>query len=270
MSDMPFFAYSGITFHYREQGSGLPFILQHGLGGDTDQTFGIFNPPDGVRMVTLDCRGHGQTTPLGSTECLNFNQFADDILAMMAHLGIVSAVIGGISMGCAIALKMAVRFPQRISGLVLSRPAWLADANPGNLAVYDLIHQLILCHGTNAGLKLFLSTPSYQEIASESPDAAASLIGQFTNPRAAETVAKLHCIPADTPIDSLQALGSIRVPTLILASKQDPIHPYEYAIRLARAIPNAQMYELTPKSQNRALHTAEFGSRVGDFLRELA
>src|SRR6266404_336054 len=53
---------------------------------------------------------------------------ADDLIAFMDHLQLQMAVLGGISMGAAVALKAALRYPERCLALVLCRPAWLNGA----------------------------------------------------------------------------------------------------------------------------------------------
>ncbi len=55
----------GIDFHYRDEGRGIPFVFQHGLGGDINQPFGLYRPAADVRLIALDMRGHGETRPLG-------------------------------------------------------------------------------------------------------------------------------------------------------------------------------------------------------------
>src|SRR5437773_1155586 len=122
---MPFFALDGLSFHYREAGEGTPFVFQHGLGGDVNQPFGLFSPPPGLRLLAFDCRAHGETRPLGDPVKLSLASFAEDLLIFLDHLGIERAVVGGISMGAAVALNFVLRFPGRSLGLVLSRPAWL-------------------------------------------------------------------------------------------------------------------------------------------------
>src|SRR5207244_2936176 len=109
----------GLNFHYREAGDGLPFVFQHGLGGDVSQPFGLFRPPPGFRLLAFDCRGHGETRPLGDPEKVGIAPIADDLLALLDHLRIGRAVIGGISMGAAVALNFTLRYPQRVAGLVL-------------------------------------------------------------------------------------------------------------------------------------------------------
>ena len=102
---MPIFYHDGLQFHYRETGRGIPFVFQHGLGADVNQPFGLFRPPSGFRLVTFDCRAHGQTVPLGDERKINIAVFADDLAALLDHLSIPSAVVGGISMGAAVALN---------------------------------------------------------------------------------------------------------------------------------------------------------------------
>jgi pimeloyl-ACP methyl ester carboxylesterase len=266
---MPFFEHAGIQFHYRETGIGTPFILQHGLGGDTNQTFSLYKPPDGVRLITMDCRGHGETRPLGNPDYFSMSALADDVVALMTHLGLQYAVIGGVSMGAAVALNLALRYPQHVSGLVLSRPAWLDKPNPTNLEVYALIVMLMTTYGPIEGLAHFTRTHEYNDIASNSSDAAASLVGQFTHPRAMETLVRLERIPTDTPVASLDELSAINVHTLVLANKLDPIHPYEYGIALMESIPGAVFCELTPKSINKTRHADDFQRCVDVFLKTL-
>jgi hypothetical protein len=52
----------------------------------------------------------------------------------------------------------------------------------------------------------------------------------------------------------------------VLGTRQDPVHPYEYAVQLARAIPCALLHEMTPKSVSKERHAAEFQQAVGAFL----
>src|SRR5262245_29135793 len=127
---MPTFRHDGLEFHYRETGGGLPFVFQHGLGADLNQPFCLFQPPPGFRLIAFDCRAHGLTTPLGTENKINIATFADDLAALLDHLSIAAAVVGGISMGAALALDFALRFRGRVLGLVLSRPAWLDQPHP--------------------------------------------------------------------------------------------------------------------------------------------
>lgn len=263
---MPHFVHAGIGFHYREVGTGLPFILQHGLGGDTNQPFRLFTPPASVRFLTMDCRAHGDTYPLGESDSITFRTFADDVVALMDYLGITYAVVGGISMGAAVALNLAVRHPSRISGLLLSRPAWLYESNPPNLHIYAVIAEYLCKYGAKEGALKFCKLDVYKAIAAESADTALSLVGQFSNPRAEEAVVRLMCVPKDTPVDNVIDITSLRLPTLVLANRQNPVHPYQYGEKLAELIPNAEFEELTPKSIDANQHAADFQRTVTGWL----
>jgi pimeloyl-ACP methyl ester carboxylesterase len=264
---MPKLRHDDLDFHYRDAGSGVPFVFQHGLGGDLNQPFGIFKPPHGFRMLAFDCRAHGQTFPLGDEHKICLPAFADDLLALLDAWHLERIVVGGISMGAAVALNFAARFPDRIMGLVLSRPAWLDGPNQTNVRLYALIADLIREHGARRGRELFQETSMYQEVLKESSDCAASLLGQFWNPRAEETIVKFHRILGGAPTRDLAELKSIRVPTLVLANRQDPIHPFEYGEVLARTIPGAEFHELTPKSLNPTAHMNDVQRLISDFFQ---
>ncbi len=265
---MPFFDRDGLRFHYAEVGEGLPFVFQHGLGGDVSQPLGLFRPPAGVRLLALDCRAHGQTRPVGEPAKVGIAAFAEDLAAWLDHLGIERAVIGGISMGAAVALRFALRFPERVLGLVQSRAAWLEGPNPRNAWLYGHIARLIRTHGARQGLEIFRASDGYQEVLCESPDAAASLVGQFEHPRAEEAVVRLERIPLDAPCRNLDELQAIAVPTLVMANRQDPIHPFAYGEALAEAIQGARFRELTAKSISKDAHARDVQQHLTEFLTD--
>src|SRR5262245_58925857 len=140
---MPFFASDNIKFHYLDQGDGIPFFFQHGLGGDATAVSGLLGTLSGVRLIALDARGHGETKPLGDIKKLRFDLFADDLIALMDQLGIASAVIGGTSMGAGVALNCALRHPKRVAALILQRPAWLNGPRPHNVEAFAMIAKLL-------------------------------------------------------------------------------------------------------------------------------
>lgn len=115
---MPVFECDGLAFHYLDEGdpSGRNFVFQHGLGDDVSQPAGVFSPPPGIRLLSVDCRGYGETYPLGGARKLSFSCFADDVAALMDRPGFECAVVGGISMAAGVALNLASRYPRRVAG----------------------------------------------------------------------------------------------------------------------------------------------------------
>ncbi|MCC6487636.1 MAG: alpha/beta hydrolase [Candidatus Hydrogenedentes bacterium] len=269
---MPAFARDDISFFYRDEGAGTPFVFQHGLGGDVHQPFGFFEefladtPP--FRLIAMDCRAHGDTQPVGPEDKISFDAFADDVVALMDHLKLASAVVGGISMGAGVALNIATRYPERVLGLVLSRPAWLDTPLPGNLDILTRIAALIRQYGSHEGRERFLQSGEYARIRAEVPDMAQTALGQFDNPRAEDAVVRLERMPHDVPCADRALWSRIAVPTLVLVNQWDPLHPHELGATLASAIPGAELREITSKSASLEAHTRDVQRHVIDFFAQ--
>lgn len=268
---MPYFEHDGLQFHYRCEGQGIPVVWQHGLGSDVDQTFALLEPGfqhelAGFQFVGFDARAHGQTRPVGDPKKIAIAATADDLLHFLDSRKIERAVIGGISMGAAISLNFALRYPERVLGLIFTRPAWLDRPHPENLRVFTHISQYILKHGSVKGLEEFRRTPEYARLARESPDCAQVVVNHFEFPRAEECVVRLERIPHDAPSHDRDEWKSLKVPTLVLANHQDPIHPWELAETLAACIPGAALREVTSKSVDLDRHAADLRRHIGEFL----
>lgn len=259
----------GVRFHYRTAGDedGVPVFLQHGLGGDVAQPFGLVEPPPGVRLLAFDCRGHGETRPPGEAATLGFAPFADDLIAVMDHLAIERAVIGGISMGAGIALNAALRYPGRVQGLILARPAWLDGPMPEwAREAYAAIAGLIRRYGARRGRDAFRRGALYRDVARLEPATAASLLGQFDRAQAEDGVAVLERLPRDAPLHDLAALAALARPALVLANQRDPIHPYAFGEAVARAIPGARLDEVTSKAIDAGRHARDVRTAIDAFL----
>ena len=129
-----------------------------------------------------------------------------------------------------------------------------------------MIARLIRDLGPKEGLEHFRKTAEFQAMDRDSPDCARSLLGQFEQPRAEECVARLERLAADTPCRHRDDHGRIRVPTLILGNRQDPIHPWTFAETLAQLIPGAVLREITPKSVSPDSHAADVQRSINEFL----
>ena len=265
---MAMFERDGIRFNYVDDGSGVPFVFQHGLGGELGQPLGVFQPVDGIRFLSFDCRGHGATEPLGDAAKFGIESFADDLAGFLDHVGVDRAVVGGISMGAAVAVKFARRYPERLLGLVLSRPAWLTGPTWKNIEIYGQIAQWLRDYGASKGLDWLVDSELYAEILKESPDNAASLIKQFQAPDSVARAVRLERIPLDAATGAEAELRAIGVPTLIIASQQDVVHPFEFGVELERLIPDSILVEVTPKSLDAEAHVSDCGDAISQFLRE--
>lgn len=263
---MPSWQHDGIMFRYRDEGEGLPFVFQHGLGGDADAPFALFPPPAGVRQICLECRAHGETAPPGDSAKIRFDSFADDVIALLDHLGLPQAVIGGTSMGAGISLNIALRYPERVKALVLSRAAWLDAAMPVKdlyLRVAELIRSAA---SPQEGERAFRASKEYRELEPVIPDALNNLAAEFYRPRAKEQVIRYERMPVDAPSRDRRQWPNIVVPTLVIATRHDPVHPFEMGETLARLISGARLQEVTAKSVDACKHEEEVRALLKEFL----
>lgn len=264
---MPTFIHDSIRFHYADSGAGdLVFAFQHGLGGECSQPCGLFPPPEGLRLVCLECRGHGGSA-LGPEEALGFATYADDVIALLDHLGVEQAIVGGISMGAGIALNLAHRHPARVRGLVLIRPAWLNEPMAAR-ALYQLVATLLREHGAEEGLRRLRAAPEFRALEASAPAGARALADQFALPGIAATAAKFARLSDDVPYAGIAQLEAIHVPALVIATHHDPIHPFAYGTALAGHIPGAALVEVTAKSVDEQAYQQEVQAALGRFMAE--
>ena len=133
---MPLSKINGQWIHYEDTGGNLqPLVLAHGLLMDHE----MFAPQvealgSQFRVIAWDARCHGETE---STDApFSYWDLADDLRGLLDHLGIVRAVIGGMSQGGFVALRFALRHPERVQGLILLDTQAGAE-DPEKAAIYE-------------------------------------------------------------------------------------------------------------------------------------
>ena len=259
----------GVALHVDDAGGpGRPVVFQHGLCGDARQAAGVFPPDPAFRRLTLECRGHGRSEA-GDPVALKVAAFADDVAAMIGSLGSGALVVGGISMGAAIALRLAVRRPDVVRGLVLARPAWVTRAAPDNMRPNAEVGRLLATLPPDAAREAFLRSPTAVRLSEHAPDNLASLTDFFDSTSPATTATLLQAISADGPGVSEQEVRAIRVPTLVLGTDRDLIHPLAHAEALAALIPGARLTAITSKAESRVRYVADFRATLHSFLEDV-
>src|SRR5206468_436025 len=109
---------NGIKLYYEIHGSGKPLVLLHG-GLGAIEMFGPNLPAlaKGRQVIGVDLQGHGRTADIDRPLSVEF--MADDIAALIKHLGISRTDIMGYSLGGGVALQTAIRHPEVVNKLVL-------------------------------------------------------------------------------------------------------------------------------------------------------
>ena len=128
---------NGLHLYYEEHGSGDPLVLLHG-GIHAGETFGAILPQlaEGRRVIAVDLQAHGHTADIDRP--LRPELMADDIAALIEHLGLERADVMGYSLGGAVALRTAIQHPDRVRRLVVVSVPFRRHGNfPEVLATMD-------------------------------------------------------------------------------------------------------------------------------------
>lgn len=118
----------GAELYYEIHGDGPPLVLLHG-GVTPSETFGapLTAMAKTHRVIAIHMRGHGFSKD--SDEPWSTELMADDVAAVLQHLGIGKARFMGYSLGAAVALQVAIRHPELVEKLVSVSVAFRADGN---------------------------------------------------------------------------------------------------------------------------------------------
>lgn len=121
---MPKAHVNGIDINYLVQGEGYPLVLAHGYTASLEMwenQMEAFSRK--YRVVVYDSRGHGESDAPADMAQYSMDHYVEDQRALMEHLGIEEAYVGGLSMGGMIAMRFALRYPQMVRALLLSDTA---------------------------------------------------------------------------------------------------------------------------------------------------
>ena len=116
----------GVNIYYEDHGSGPAVLLSHGYSATTRMWQGQVEALKGThRVITWDMRGHGQSESPDDPTAYSEAATCDDMAAILSHLGLESAVIGGLSLGGYMSLAFNVAHPK------MTRALMLFDTGPG-------------------------------------------------------------------------------------------------------------------------------------------
>jgi pimeloyl-ACP methyl ester carboxylesterase len=222
------FLSSGARLGYSDSGTGLPVVFLHPTPLDRDYWRPLVAQLGSLRAIVLDSRGHG-VSELGSglptglfarvpdAPALTMAQLGADVVALLDHLGLSSAVFVGCSIGGYVMLELWRRAPERMKGLafVSSKPQPDAEAN--------LEKRAATIAQARAG-----------EVAKVFDGNAQSLVGATTRERRPEIVAEVRArmtLTAEALVavqaglaarpDSVPTVATIAAPVLAIAGGED-------------------------------------------------
>ena len=205
---------NGLEMYYEIHGIGEPLVLLHGAFA----TIGMWGPIlEGLaaerQVIAVEFQGHGHTADIDRP--FGFEQSADDIAALMEHLGIAQADVFGYSLGGSIALQVAMRHPERVRKLVAASATYHSDG----------YYPAILDGMQAITPEMFAGSPTEAAYLEVAPDPAGW-------PALIEKVKRLGGTPQDWPAADVAGIAS---PTLLIYGDADVIRP-EHAVALFRLL----------------------------------
>jgi pimeloyl-ACP methyl ester carboxylesterase len=190
---------NGLDIYYEIHGSGQPLILLPG-GFMTVEAMGEMVPQLAAtrRVIAVELQGHGHTADIERT--LRFELMADDIAALIRHLGLEQADLFGFSLGGGVGLQTAIRHPEVAYKLALASTAFKRDG----------WYPEILVAMASISVETFAGTPIHEAYLKTSP-----------RPEAWPTfVAKMRQLLSED-YDWAEGVAALKTPTLILVGDAD-------------------------------------------------
>ncbi len=218
---------NGLNLYYEIHGSGEPLILLPG-GFETVEAMGEIVPQLAAtrRVIGVELQGHGHTADIERP--LRFELMADDIAALIRHLGLERADIFGFSLGGGVGLQTAIRHPEVVRKLALASTPFRKDG----------WYPEVLAGMASISVETFAGTPIHETYIKTSP-----------RPEAWPTfVAKMRQLLSED-YDWVEGVAALKTPILIMVGDADSIrlaHIVEFFGLLGGGKADGDMNGLSP------------------------
>ncbi len=248
---MPRFSNDGVEIAFLDEGEGEPIVLVHGFASNKEVNW--VEPGwvttlrrAGRRVIALDNRGHGASAKLYDPAAYHSAIMAEDVRALIDHLGLPRADVMGYSMGARITAFLALAHPGRVRSAVL-----------GGLGI-----RLVEGVGLPDTIADAFEAPSLAAVA----DPTAYLFRAFAEQTKSDLRALGACMRGSRQTLSRAEVSRIAVPMLVAVGSEDPIAGSPQA--LAALIPGARALAIPGRDHMLAVGDKAFKSAVLAFLSE--
>lgn len=246
---MPTFRHGPVEIALLDEGEGEPIVLVHGFASNKEVNWVATRWVATLtrarrRVIAPDMRGHGASTKFYDPAAYHTSVMADDVRALLDHLGLGSADILGYSMGARIAAFLALGDPERVRSAIL-----------GGLGM-----RLVESAGLPENIAEALEAPSAADV----HDPKARVFRDFAEETGSDRAALAACIRGSRQSLTRAEAGRIGVPVLVAVGTKDDVagSPHE----LAALIPDAQAVDIPRRDHMRAVGDRVFKQAVLAFL----
>ena len=248
-SRMPRFSHDGVEIAFLDEGEGEPIVLVHGFASNKEVNW-VFPgwvttlTRAGRRVVALDNRGHGESTKLYEPATYRSAVMAEDVRALIDHLGLGRADVMGYSMGARIAAFLALVHPARVRSAIF-----------GGLG-YHLVDGV----GLPEPIAQALEATSRADVT----DPTALMFRTFAEQTKSDLRALAACMRGSRETLDRDEVARIAVPVLVAVGGNDRIAGS--AENLAALIPGAKALVIPGRDHMLAVGDRVFKAGVLDFL----
>ena len=237
-----------VRIYYEEHGAGTPLVLAYGIGGNVKMW--DVNAPGlarGHRLVLWEPRGHARSDSPEDPAKYSFRRWALDLKAVLDHLGLRRAHVGGLSLGAGIATRFALAFPGRVRSLVVTNSS-SASGLPlswQNLVMRARSIEITLTQGMDAMAEFAMAeNPNVSERLALDPGAKAEFYEEY---RQLAPIGYANALRALLAMDHItDQLPRLRMPVLLIGGDRDPsLGPMKV---IHRKIRGSKLVVLSPAS----------------------
>jgi pimeloyl-ACP methyl ester carboxylesterase len=233
------FDYNGHRISYDEYGAGeRPLILIHGLlmNRRMFDRLGLEMASRGNRVIAIDLLGHGRSERPPDMSNYSMTFFARHVEALMDHLELDEAVVGGTSLGANTTLELAYLEPKRLRGMMIEMPV-LDNALLAAAVIFTPI--MIGLRFGQPVLKLVASAARRIPRSNPLLDIGLDWVRQDPAP----SMAVLEGLFLGSSAPHHQFRVEMTQPSLVIGHHRDPLHPFSDSGMLAEELPNARLIE---------------------------
>ena len=262
---MPSFRHDGQRLAYTEYGEGSRvLVLLHGLllSQRMHERLAADLAERGNRVVTLDLLGHGASDRPRDMWRHSMSLYAEQVLALLDHLGVDEAVVGGTSLGANVTLEVASRDASRLRGMVIEMPVLDNALIAGALAFTPLMLALTYAAPVMEGVA-YAARHVPRTLLPYWGDVALDVVRQDPGPSAAV----IQGILFGRVAPHRRERRTFKTPALIIGHRRDPIHPFSDADLLAAELRNSRLVEASTILELR-LRPERLTGEIAGFLDE--
>jgi pimeloyl-ACP methyl ester carboxylesterase len=245
------FGHDGVEIAFLDEGEGEPIVLVHGFASTAQVNW--VHPGwvttltrAGRRVIALDNRGHGASSKLYDPAAYHSARMAEDVRALLDHLGLARADVMGYSMGARITANLALAHPERLRSAIIG----------------GLGKRLVGGGGLRQNVIDALEAPSSDEVT----DPQGFMFRRFAEQTKSDLRALAACIRGVGPPLSPSDVARLKMPVLIAVGTKDTIagSPRE----LAELIPGARVLEIPNRDHMLAVGDRVYKDGLLAFLKE--